>query len=40
MTGESYAGQFVPNIANFIINTPPFSTQINLKGLALGNACW
>ena len=40
MTGESYAGQYVPNIAHFIVNTEPFKTRINLKGLALGNACW
>lgn len=40
MTGESYAGQYVPNIAHFILNTEPFKTNINLAGLALGNACW
>ena len=38
--GESYAGQYVPNIAHFIVTTEPFKTEINLKGLALGNACW
>mmetsp|Transcript_47126 Transcript_47126/g.102529 ORF Transcript_47126/g.102529 Transcript_47126/m.102529 type:complete len:500 (-) Transcript_47126:117-1616(-) len=40
MTGESYFGQYGPNIANYIVNTAPFSTELNLKGLALGNACW
>lgn len=34
------AGQYVPNIAHFILNNEPFSTSLNLKGLALGNACW
>lgn len=40
LTGESYFGQYGPNIANFIVNTEPFASQLNLKGLALGNACW
>eukprot|EP00729_Bicosta_minor_P015334 gene15334-21959_t len=40
MTGESYAGQYLPNIAHFILNTEPFHSKINLKGMALGNACW
>ena len=40
MTGESYAGQYVPNIAHFILNNEPFTTRLNLKGIALGNACW
>ena len=39
-TGESYAGQYVPNIAHFILNNEPFTSRLNLKGLALGNACW
>lgn len=38
--GESYAGQYIPNIAHFIINTEPFRSQLPLKGIALGNACW
>ena len=38
--GESYAGQYVPNIAHYILNNDPFSTKINLKGFAIGNACW
>lgn len=40
LTGESYAGQYVPNIANYITSTEPFSQRINLKGYAIGNACW
>ena len=40
LTGESYAGQYVPNIAHFIVNNEPFKSRLNLKGLALGNACW
>eukprot|EP00040_Diaphanoeca_grandis_P018438 m.96921 g.96921 ORF g.96921 m.96921 type:complete len:464 (-) comp26940_c0_seq1:370-1761(-) len=40
LTGESYAGQYVPNIAHYILNNEPFTSKINLKGLALGNACW
>ena len=40
LTGESYFGQYGPNIAHFIVNNAPFSTSLNLKGLALGNACW
>lgn len=40
MTGESYAGQYVPNIANFILSNPAFKAAIPLTGLALGNACW
>lgn len=38
MSGESYAGQYVPNIARFILDR--FESQIPLRGLALGNACW
>lgn len=38
--GESYAGQYVPNIAHFILNNEPFTSRLNLKGIALGNACW
>ena len=40
LTGESYFGQYGPNIAHFILNNAPFNTSLNLKGLALGNACW
>lgn len=40
LTGESYFGQFGPNIAHFIFNNEPFKTNIKLKGMAAGNACW
>lgn len=40
LTGESYFGQYGPNIAHFIVNNEPFRSSLNLKGIALGNACW
>jgi len=40
LTGESYFGQYGPNIAHFILNNAPFNAKINLKGIAAGNACW
>merc|ERR1712178_548968 len=40
LTGESYFGQFGPNIAHYILNTEPYKSKINFKGMALGNACW
>jgi len=40
LTGESYFGQYGPNIAHFILNNEPFASTLNLKGMALGNACW
>jgi len=40
LAGESYFGQYGPNIAHYILNTQPFSSSINLKGIAAGNACW
>jgi len=39
LTGESYFGQYAPNIAHFILNNEPFNSTLNLKGIALGNAC-
>ena len=39
LTGESYAGQYLPNIANTILTTPAYN-HIPLKGLAVGNGCW
>lgn len=43
MSGESYAGIYVPYLANEIIkyNKLPSSraTVINLKGIMVGNAC-
>lgn len=40
LTGESYFGQYGPNIAHFILNNEPFKSSLNLKGIAAGNACW
>jgi len=40
LAGESYAGQYLPNIANFIVNNQTFSDELNLKGLLVGNGCW
>ena len=40
LTGESYFGQYGPNIAHYILSFPDFYGSINLKGMALGNACW
>lgn len=37
LSGESYFGQYGPNIAQYIVNNEP---SINLKGIAAGNACW
>lgn len=39
LTGESYFGQYGPNIASYILSDDSFSS-LNLKGMALGNACW
>lgn len=39
LTGESYAGQYIPNIAYFITTEMP-SKFTNLKGIAVGNGCW
>jgi len=40
LTGESYFGQYGPNIANYILTHAPFNTSLGLKGIAAGNACW
>ena len=44
LTGESYAGQYVPNIATFILSaagaTASPTANANLKGIAVGNGCW
>jgi len=39
MAGESYFGQYGPNIANHIVSHDEFSS-INLAGLLVGNGCW
>eukprot|EP01065_Artemidia_motanka_P001370 TRINITY_DN10621_c0_g4_i2.p2 TRINITY_DN10621_c0_g4~~TRINITY_DN10621_c0_g4_i2.p2 ORF type:complete len:478 (+),score=125.62 TRINITY_DN10621_c0_g4_i2:1124-2557(+) len=39
LAGESYAGQFIPNIAHYALTNPSMQMR-NLKGIALGNACW
>lgn len=40
LSGESYFGQYGPNIAHFILQNEPFNTRIRLRGIAAGNACW
>ena len=40
LTGESYFGQYGPNIANWILTHAPFNSTLNLKGILAGNACW
>jgi len=38
VTGESYAGKYVPSVSYAIhLNNPGAQTKINLKGLAIGN---
>eukprot|EP01064_Diplonema_japonicum_P032809 TRINITY_DN6278_c0_g1_i1.p1 TRINITY_DN6278_c0_g1~~TRINITY_DN6278_c0_g1_i1.p1 ORF type:complete len:474 (+),score=142.35 TRINITY_DN6278_c0_g1_i1:44-1465(+) len=37
LVGESYAGQYIPNIAYHIVENNLFS---NFKGIAVGNGCW
>jgi len=39
LAGESYFGQYGPNIAHFIVNHDGFSS-LNLQGLLVGNGCW
>ena len=37
---QSYAGQYIPNIANWVVNNEDaFDTPLNLKGFAVGDAC-
>lgn len=38
LTGESYAGQYIPNVAYYIESKMP--DAFNLKGFAIGNGCW
>ena len=38
LAGESYAGQYIPNIAHHFLQDPTLKTK--LKGIAVGNGCW
>jgi hypothetical protein len=40
LAGESYFGQYGPNIAHYIVSTAPFNATLPLKGLLVGNGCW
>ena len=41
LTGESYAGQYLPNIAAYITaNMWPQQRLSKLRGIAIGNGCW
>lgn len=37
LAGESYAGQYIPNIAHHLVENVP---ELPLKGIAVGNGCW
>lgn len=37
LAGESYAGQYIPNIASHLLSALP---ELPLKGIAVGNGCW
>lgn len=39
LAGESYFGQYGPNIAHYILNNAGFD-NINLSGMLVGNGCW
>jgi cathepsin A (carboxypeptidase C) len=36
MTGESYAGHYIPGIAYYLVNNPE-DLGVNFKGIAIGN---
>ena len=45
LSGESYAGQYLPNIAYWMLNSDTNANQQispakNLRGIAVGNGCW
>jgi carboxypeptidase C (cathepsin A) len=43
LSGESYAGQYLPNIAHYILNADSAPAQLlkkQLKGILVGNGCW
>lgn len=37
VTGESYAGKYVPALANYIVTHPESKKYFNFKGMAVGN---
>lgn len=37
ITGESYAGKYVPSIAYYILENPGRANRVNLAGVAIGN---
>ncbi|KAJ8598199.1 hypothetical protein CTAYLR_005524 [Chrysophaeum taylorii] len=39
LVGESYAGQYIPNIATYLVENPTVLEK-NLSGIAVGNGCW
>mgnify|MGYP000471438164 CR=1 FL=1 len=39
LAGESYAGQYIPNIANELLSSTPEGVP-PLQGIAVGNGCW
>lgn len=38
LSGESYAGQYLPNIASYILDRMP--SAFAFKGILVGNGCW
>ena len=40
LVGESYAGQYIPNIAHEILTNNHPALKQRLKGIAVGNGCW
>ena len=40
LVGESYAGQYIPNIATHLLEPSSSDVGARLKGIAVGNGCW
>eukprot|EP00659_Diplonema_papillatum_P017427 gene17427-26789_t len=40
ITGESYAGQYIPNIAYHMLYEVPAGSFPSFKGIMVGNGCW
>eukprot|EP01059_Diplonema_ambulator_P034127 TRINITY_DN7488_c1_g1_i1.p1 TRINITY_DN7488_c1_g1~~TRINITY_DN7488_c1_g1_i1.p1 ORF type:complete len:487 (+),score=156.64 TRINITY_DN7488_c1_g1_i1:38-1498(+) len=40
LAGESYAGQYVPNIATYIVDNKDKLSLPRLQGILVGNGCW